>query len=103
MGDVEEMLVRQMRLAGEPIPEHIAKAQKIGATEQFWYQAFFDLDTERTHGQGLTKIPRSAIVAYAAECGLNEEEKQELIYVIRTVDNEHLSELAKKQKDANAA
>lgn len=99
MGDVEEMIARQARLAGEPIPERIANRPRIEATETFWYQAFFDLDTERSHGNGLTKIPRSAMVAYAKECGLTEIEKFELIFVLRRVDDEHLDELAKKRAD----
>lgn len=95
-GDIEQILVQQARNAGEPIPEAIANKPRLAPGNRFFWDAFFDLDTERSHGQGLSKIPRSAISAYAAECGLNEDEKFELIYVIRRVDDWHLDELAKK-------
>lgn len=100
MGDVEEMIARQARLAGEPVPEHITNKPRLRQSEVFWYQSFFDLDTERAHGQGLTKIPRSAMFQYATECGLDEFDTYELIFVLRRVDDAHLDEMAKKRADA---
>lgn len=60
-----------------------------------YYEAFFDLDTERNHGMGLASIPWSAIVRYGDYYELNTDE---LIYFIRKMDNAHLERLARESK-----
>jgi hypothetical protein len=60
-----------------------------------YYEAFFDLDTERNHGMGFTAIPWSAIVRYGEYYELDTDE---LIYFIRKIDNAHLERLARESK-----
>jgi hypothetical protein len=60
-----------------------------------YYEAFFDLDTERNHGMGLASIPWSAIVRYGEYYDLDTDE---LIYFIRAMDNAYLARLARENK-----
>jgi hypothetical protein len=78
----------------EALKEFDALMPKIKHSARWYLKAFYDLDTERNHGNGLMKIPRSAILEYAAECGLNEPETYDLVQVIRTVDDAHIERLA---------
>jgi hypothetical protein len=98
MGEIEQGLIRQAKMAGEPIPERIASKPILSAGDLPYYMAFIELDTERSHSFSLAKVPRSAIVAFANECGLNNEERDDLIFIIRIMDAAHLEYLAKKRE-----
>jgi hypothetical protein len=82
--------------AGEPLPDRIANAPEIEAGLELFIQAFFDLDTERSHGFALTAIPHSKILEYARQHELDEEMTEDMLFLIRKMDNEHLKQLEKK-------
>lgn len=63
-----------------------------------YLHAFFDLDTERSHGDGLQRIPRSAIVDYAVHYDIVGEQREDLLFYVRKMDNAHLAVLAEKIK-----
>lgn len=73
----------------------IANKPKLPTGLILYYEAFFDLDTERNHGMGLASIPWSAIVSYGQYYELDVDE---LIYFIRKMDNAHLDRLARENK-----
>lgn len=102
MGGNEDNLRKQMRQAGdfEGLAELDRTKPKLRRDATWYMTAFLDLDTERTHGMGLMKIPRSAVIAYADECELSEAERYDLAFIIREVDNDHLERLA-AQRDTN--
>lgn len=95
--DIDQSLRRQMEQAGdvEGLRE-LPKRVKLSPYHMFYFRAFLDLDTERAHTNGLVKIPRSKIAEYADECGLIGDDKYNFIYVIRSVDDAHVLELAKE-------
>lgn len=64
---------------------------------ELYFIAWFDLDSERATGFGLGPIPRSAMVSYAREYGLSEEQKEDLLYLVREMDNDYLARQAKKK------
>jgi hypothetical protein len=64
---------------------------------ELYLVAWFDLDSERGMGFGLGPIPRSAMVAYAHEYGLSFEQKEDLLYLVREMDNDYLRRQAKKK------
>lgn len=76
------------------------KAPKLNEGDIFYRNAFFDLDTERAHGMQLTRIPRSAMLAYADECGLLSQSRYDFVHVMRRVDDTFLDALAKKRAHA---
>ncbi len=59
-------------------------------------QAFFDLDSERSHAMGVTLIPWSAIRNYAEFHDFDEEQTSDLIYFIRKMDGENAKRLMRK-------
>lgn len=98
MGDTEGNIIAQCYRFGEPLPERIKNAPKLILGLQLYFNAFFDLDTERSHAQGLTLIPRSAMVEYARELGLDSVAKSDLIYYVRQMDLANLEMLEEKRK-----
>lgn len=63
-----------------------------------YLQAFFDLDSERSHSMGITVIPWSAIDNYARAYDFSDEQREDLIYFLRAMDNAHTKKLAEKSK-----
>lgn len=96
MGPVERNIAQQAMRAGEPLPARISNAPDIEAGLDLFIQAFFDLDTERSHGLALTAIPYSAILNYARQYELDEETTSDMLFLIRRMDNAHLRRLEKK-------
>lgn len=91
----EEQLTAQMERDGVKPVGRIAEKPKLPTGLQLYYEAFFDLDTERNHGMGLASIPWSAIVHYGQYYELDIDE---LLYFVRVVDNAHLARLARESK-----
>lgn len=60
---------------------------------KMYLTAFWHLDTERSHGTGLTSIPWSSIVAYAHRVGMSEEQEHNLMFYIRKMDSAYLRKL----------
>lgn len=102
LGPHEQTIAKQAVRAGQPIPERIANAPELQPGLQLYMQAFFDLDSERSHAMGLVVIPWSSIAAYASAFEFDEEQTEDLFYFVRKMDTEHLKKLAEKQK-ANQA
>lgn len=87
---------------GQPLPDKIANAPELYQGLQLFLQAFFDLDSERSHGMGITMIPWSAIHFYGNANEFSEEQKEDLVYFIRKMDVAHTNKLSEKRKHANA-
>lgn len=64
-----------------------------------YFNAFLDLDTERNHHTGFSYIPFNSIVSYAKLYDFDEEQTEDLIYLIKQMDSAHIAKLQKK-KDA---
>lgn len=90
-------MVKQAIRFNEPIPAGIANRPELMFGLELYYVAWFDLDSEREMGFGLGPIKRSAIVAYAEEYGFSEEQKEDLLYLVREMDNDYLARQSKKQ------
>ncbi len=73
----------------------LAERPKLPTGLTLYYEAFFELDSERNHGMGLASIPWSAIVRYGEYYDLDTDE---LLYFIRPMDNAHLERLARESK-----
>src|SRR5688572_16692728 len=98
MGKAEQSIARQAMRRGAPIPDRIANAPELQVGLQLYLQAFFDLDSERTHGNGLAPIPWTAIKEYATAFELDEEQTDDLFYFVKRMDSEHLKRLEAKSK-----
>lgn len=90
-------MVKQAIRFNEPIPDRIANRPNLIPGLELFYIAWFDLDAERAVGFGLGPIPRSAMVNYAQEYGFSLEQKEDLLYLVREMDNDYLARQAKKK------
>jgi hypothetical protein len=97
-GPHERAIARQSYQSGQPLPSKIANAPQLFLGLALYIEAFFDLDSERSHGMGLTPIPWTSIASYAIAHELDEEQTHSLFYHIKRLDTEHLKYLAAKQK-----
>lgn len=96
MGPVEQNLIRQMIRAGEPLPARIQEAPELEQGLYLYLQAFFDLDSERSHAFGPVAIPWGSIKAYAEAFEFDEEQTEDLFYFIRKMDSVHLDRIREK-------
>ncbi len=55
--------------------------------DEFYFKAFWDLDTTRSYGMELGPIPWNLIVDYAERAELDEELKEPFVRIIRGMDN----------------
>lgn len=69
----------------------------------FYWVAFNDLSSERQIGMGLGPIPRSAIMAYAAESGLYGDAAEHFAIIIRMVDVEYMRITNSTSKDSQSS
>lgn len=63
---------------------------------EFYFFAFKDLNTCRSAGFGLGPIPWIAVNDYAIRHGLNNEEAEDLFFVIDSLDYEYMKWRATK-------
>ena len=81
-------LEQQMRINKEAVPVKM-QAPSLNAEEAFYLEAFLDLDTERDSTQGFSPIPWSSIQDYADRHGSSDDERQNLVHLIKCLDLEH--------------
>jgi hypothetical protein len=96
MGPHEETIAKQALRMGNPIPDKIANAPELEIGLHLYLQAFLDLDSERSHTNGLTAIPWSSVARYAEAFGFDDEQTEDLHYLVRKLDSEHLKRLQAK-------
>lgn len=83
---------------GQPLPDRIANAPELITGLQLYLQAFFDLDSERSHAMGVTRIPTSRIREYSTYYEFDDEQAEDLLYLIKKMDTDHCDRLAEKAK-----
>lgn len=99
MGAVEQNIIKQAIQAGEPIPARIANAPQLREGLTFEFDAFFELDGERSHSFGFTQLPLSVIRSYGERYDLHGEDLEEFTILLHKVDLAHIARLeAKKSK-----
>ena len=92
-GGVADSISAQMELDGVELPKEIREQPRIRSDLLVYLDAFYELDSERSHGTSLVRIPWSCIVRYGDRYGFDVEE---LVYFIRKMDDAHLASLRKK-------
>ena len=97
MGQIEQNIVNQAKRANAPIPDRIMNAPVLMQGLELYLNAFFELDSSRPVGLSLLPIPWGAIVDYCAVYGIDNEQREDMLYFIRKMDNAHLDRLNKKE------
>lgn len=101
LAPIEQNVARQAVQARRPLPSNIKNAPELRIGLQLYLQAFFDLDSERSHAFSLVRIPSSKIRQYAREFELNEEQCDSLQFFVEQMDGSHLKRLKDRQDKSN--
>lgn len=96
LAPIEQSIAMQAVRAGNPIPDRIANAPTLQQGLELYLNAFFELDSERTHAMSPTPIPWSSISRYAEYYDFDEEQAHDLFFFVRRLDQEHLKRISAK-------
>lgn len=99
----EERRIKQAEDAGQPIPDVYQNKPILAIGLQLYLDAFFDLDSERNHSQGVTAIPLSRVRDYAKAYDFDDEQAENLLYFIRVMDTAHMKRVGARMKAASEA
>lgn len=97
MGSKEQSLAKQAMRAGQPLPDRIANAPQLIPGLHLYLNAFFDLDSERSHSFGYSRIPLSAIREYAIAYEFEDYQQEDLIFFIKRMDSANADHIASKE------
>lgn len=100
LGESEQKIALAAMRAGQPLPDRIANAPELQLGLSLYLTAFFDLDSERSHSQGVTMIPLSRVRSYAEDYEFDAEQTEDLIFFIREMDTAHCKRVGEKQAAA---
>ena len=100
MGQREQAIAKHAIRSGMPLPDRILNAPELRIGLSLYLQAFFDLDSERSHAMAPTPIPWTSILMYAQAFEFEEEQKEDLFYFVKALDLLHLKRLEEEQKRA---
>lgn len=106
MGKTEGKLIQQALRAKEEIPEAIRNAPELFPGLEFFYGAFWDLNTTRSMGMAEGYIPITAVWSYGDRLQLDEETQHHLEYLVKVMDMEYINyrqqEMEKKKPPKGA-
>lgn len=97
----DEDLIRMAQQMGQPLPDRIKNRPELEDHLAFYYQAFLDLDSTRSHNMSPTPISWLSIVKYASFYQLDDEDTHDLIKIIKEMDSVILKHIAKTFKVKN--
>lgn len=90
---IQHSISNSAKALGRKAPESLTNIPVLIAGLELYFQAFFDLDSERNHGMGLTRIPWSSVSKYAQFYDFDEDQTERLFYFISAMDSAHLERL----------
>lgn len=87
---VEQGVIKACLREGIPLPDRILNAPVLFMGSELFYNAFWDLTTDRPGGMGLLPIPWYAIQRYAEYFEFSQEQSSDLHYFVRVMDAEYV-------------
>lgn len=97
-GPVEQRIIEHCMRERLPLPKRIQDAPELWLGLELFYGAFLDLNSCRSSGWSLSPIPWTSIMDYAKAFEIEGEQKDDLFYFIRFMDEKYLEHLDKKNK-----
>ena len=82
-----------LRIRGKA-PDKFIGGPELRFSLSLYYDAFFDLDSERSHGFGYKRIPWHCIVEYATFYEFDEDQTDRLITHIQAMDIAYIKKLS---------
>jgi hypothetical protein len=95
---VEKAIIKDCYRRGHPLPKKIANAPRLFFGLELFLTAYLDLESERPVGWDLCPIPRSSMVAYAKEHGIEGEQFDDLLCHVTAMDLAYRKYEDKRQK-----
>jgi hypothetical protein len=99
LGPIQQHVATSAKRLKKEVPKALIDEPELRAGLELYYSAFLDLDRERSHGMGWTRIPWTAIAHYAAFYEFDEDQTERLFAHIRALDDAYLKQL---DEDAEA-
>ena len=96
LSPIERTIAKQAVRSGNPLPDRIANAPRLLQGLELYLNAFFELDSERTHAMSPTPIPWTSICSYAEAYDFDETQASDLFFFVRKMDSDHLKRVASK-------
>ena len=79
-----------------PLPKRIQNAPELHFGLELYYGAFIDLSTCRAVGFAEGPIPWTVLQDYCLAMEIEDEQKEDLFFYVRALDNAYLEHQAKK-------
>jgi hypothetical protein len=84
---------------GDVLPDDFANAPAVAVGCDIYYQAFWDLDSERqVTGMSIGRIPWSKVILYAEVYGFDKRQTKLLVRVIKALDVTYIGHFSKKME-----
>ncbi len=100
MGPIEQNLIKQAKRFKEPLPDRIKNKPKLGLGLDYFLEAFYVLEHDRTWLTGMAVIPLplpwGTLVKYAEVHELTGVLFEELLYFVRELDIAYVQYLTQK-------
>ena len=80
------------RMRGK-VPAKLTEDVELPEELRVYFDAFWDLDSDRSHAMGWMRIPWSSIARYAEFYGFDEEQSERLNTHIRAMDTANIERL----------
>jgi len=97
-GPVEQTILEQSMRQGMPLPQRIAEAPSLQIGLQLFWDAYMELSTCRMAAMSVGPIPWTAIMDYAKAWELDPYQTEDLMDIVRAMDNAYLTWEAKRTK-----
>ena len=96
-GPIEQKIIQDCARRGLPLPARIQNAPELAPGLGIYMRAFYDLDTCRPMGVTEGPIPWTAIERWCDAAKMTEEEERDDVhYLVRRLDNAYLAYKRKK-------
>lgn len=90
MGMKEQNIIAQAVRFGDKIPDKILNAPKLESHLQIYLTAFFELDSDRSVGMSLGRIPWSSVCKYSEFYEFDKDQAEDLFYFVAKMDDVYL-------------
>lgn len=96
--DNEQKLIEACYAQRRPLPDFIKDAPELLLGLEFYFNAFLSLTSCRINGFGMGQIPWTAMNEYCGVYGISGEQKEDLFYLVRKMDEEYIKLVSAKNK-----
>jgi hypothetical protein len=84
-GPTEKTIIETCIRERRPLPDAIAKAPQLFMGLELYYVAYLDLSSCRSIGMAEGPIPWLAIYDYAQRLGMDEEQRDDLLFFVQSL------------------